>query len=640
MILLSADQLNKSYGTDVILDDVSFSVDEGDRIGVVGPNGHGKTTLLSMLAGDLAPTSGDYYVRNGVSIGYLKQRGNFISEGSVLEEAEKSLESFHKAELEIARYEELIKESDSPDFEKTLERYTSLLEHFKEIGGYTYRSELQAILNSMGFGEETYNRKVEQLSGGEQTRLALTCLLMKKPDVLMLDEPTNHLDLKMLAWLENYLKSYKGTIIAVSHDRYFLDKIVNKIFDVRDTELAVYRGNYSEYTVKKEARMEIALREYEKQQKEIARQEDMIRRFRQHNTEHLAKRAQSREKRLGHLEIKEKPVETNTKMKISFAPSYRSGNDVVKAEDLKKFFGSRLVFDRVSFDIKKGERICIIGDNGVGKTTLIRVITGLEQADSGYIKVGHNVNFGYYDQGQLLLDENETVLGEMKNAYRLIDDTEMRSILGRFLFRGDDVFKKISSLSGGEKAKLSLLKLMLSGSNTLILDEPTNHLDIESREAVERALSDFEGTIIMISHDRYLLDRFPDRILELTESGIIEYKGKFDYYLEKTAQRQDDIQASEHEQSLAEKRTGELSSEELRKRQKEREAEERRRERELAALEESITELEERIYSIETDLCSDENLGDMMLLRKLSDELEDTKSELEDTYKRWLSLQE
>ena len=333
----------------------------------------------------------------------------------------------------------------------------------------------------MGFKEEDKSKTISTLSGGERTRLALSCMLLRKPDILMLDEPTNHLDLHMLAWLESFLESYKGTIIVVSHDRYFLDRITNKIFDLSAGTLDAYKGNYSEFTVKREERLEVMRREYEKQQAEIARQEEMIRRFKQHGTEHLTKRAKSREKRLAMLEVVEKPKIKQDKMKISFEADYKSGSEVLEAEGLSKSFGDRQLFKNAGLLIRKGERVCIIGENGIGKTTLIRILIGLETADEGYLRTGYNVNFGYYDQGQLLLDENETVLGEMKNAYRLYTDTEMRSLLGRFLFKGDDVFKQVRDLSGGEKAKLSLLKLMLSGANTLVLDEPTNQPSSNSR---------------------------------------------------------------------------------------------------------------------------------------------------------------
>lgn len=620
----------------MILEDVSFSVNKGDRIGIVGPNGAGKTTLLSILSGEAGPTTGNFYVRNGYTVGYLKQRNHFFSEGTVLREAEKTFTRFHEMEKEIHRLEEAISDHEHPDFNRNLEQYTALLEKYKEQGGYTYKSELKSVLRNMGFGESEYDKKISMLSGGERTRLAMACMLLKQPDILMLDEPTNHLDLRMLEWLEQYLKAYKGTIIVVSHDRYFLDQLVNRIFEVSQCHLTDYRGNYSEYLIKHEERMEVALREYEKQQKEIEKQEEIIRRFKGHGTEKLVNRAKSREKRLAHMEVKDRPVLENNRMKLTFHSEYKSGNDVMLAEDLEKSFGERKLFDHVSFDIKKGERICIIGDNGVGKTTLLRILMGKEQADRGYLKIGHNVNFGYYDQGQLLLDENETVLGEMKNAYHLYTDTEMRSILGRFLFRGDDVFKQIRSLSGGEKAKLSLLKLMLSGANTLILDEPTNHLDIDAKEVVEDALLDFEGTLIIVSHDRYLLQKLPTRIFELTTDGIVEYKGRFDYYLQKKEELKVAESSGEESKSAP---TGELSAEEERKLRKEQEAEQRRQERRIKELEGIIEDLEAKIQETEEILCAPENMSNVELLQEKGELLEQYKADLEVQYEEWMELQ-
>ena len=620
----------------MILEDVSFSVNKGDRIGIVGPNGAGKTTLLSILSGEAGPTTGNFYVRNGYTVGYLKQRNHFFSEGTVLREAEKTFTRFHEMEKEIHRLEEAISDHEHPDFNRNLEQYTALMEKYKEQGGYTYKSELKSVLRNMGFGESEYDKKISMLSGGERTRLAMACMLLKQPDILMLDEPTNHLDLRMLEWLEQYLKAYKGTIIVVSHDRYFLDQLVNRIFEVSQCHLTDYRGNYSEYLIKHEERMEVALREYEKQQKEIEKHEEIIRRFKGHGTEKLGNRAKSREKRLAHMEVKDRPIPENNRMKLTFHSEYKSGNDVMLAEDLEKSFGERKLFDHVSFDIKKGERICIIGDNGVGKTTLLRILMGKEQADRGYLKIGHNVNFGYYDQGQLLLDENETVLGEMKNTYHLYTDTEMRSILGRFLFRGDDVFKQIRSLSGGEKAKLSLLKLMLSGANTLILDEPTNHLDIDAKEVVEDALLDFEGTLIIVSHDRYLLQKLPTRIFELTTDGIVEYKGRFDYYLQKKEERKAAESSGEESKSTSD---GELSAEEERRLRKEQEAEQRRQERRIKELEGIIEDLEAKIQETEELLCAPENMSNVELLQEKGELLEQYKAELEVQYEEWMELQ-
>ncbi|MBQ0005484.1 MAG: ABC-F family ATP-binding cassette domain-containing protein [Clostridiales bacterium] len=650
MLVMSASDISKSYGIDAVLEDVSFSVDKGDRVGIVGPNGSGKTTLLSIIAGENSPSSGSVYIRSEFSVGYLKQKNHFFSGGTVLEEAEKNFEHFFQMEKKIERLAEAISDHTSSTFDKDLERYSALMEEYEKAGGYTYKSELKAMLKHMGFDEEMQSKKIEKLSGGERTRLALCCMLLKKPDILMLDEPTNHLDLSMLDWLEQYLKGYGGTILVVSHDRFFLDRIVNRIFDMSDGTLVDYRGNYSDFLVKKAERLEVMRREYEKQQKEIARQEEIIRRFKQHNTEHLVKRAQSREKRLAHLELVEKPKLKQERFKLSFDTNYKSGNDVIIAEDLCKSFGPRQLFRNASMDIKKGERICIIGDNGIGKTTLLRILIGQEQADDGYLKIGYNVDFGYYDQGQMLLDNNETVLGEMKNAYHLYTDTEMRSLLGRFLFFGDDVFKQVGALSGGEKAKLSMLKLMLSGANTLVLDEPTNHLDIESKEVVEEAIEEFEGTVIIVSHDRYLLNKIPDRILELTPSGIVEYKGRFDYYLEKKAMMEAlDSEMAEAAKAVRQEAVDKaasagdfdfipLSAEEERQLRKKKEAEERRISRRKESLELSIAELELKIEELETEMCKPENATNSIYMREAAEKLEDYKAKLDDYYWEYMEI--
>lgn len=642
MIVISGKDISKAYGTDIITEDVCFGVNKGDRIGVVGANGCGKSTLLGIIAGDIEPTSGEVYIRRDMSLAYLKQKNIFMGSGSVLSEASKSFSHFDEMETRIADLEALISDHESADFDKNLAEYTELMEEYEKKGGYTYKSELASTLKAMGFSDEDLGKSTDKLSGGERTRLALSCILLKKPDILMLDEPTNHLDLAMLAWLESYLSNYKGTLIVVSHDRYFLDRIVKRIFDMNEGTLDSYEGNYSEYLVKKEERMEVLRREYANQQAEIARQEEMIRRFRQHGTEHLAKRARSREKRLAQMQLIDKPRIRQSKIKINFEADYKSGGEVFTAEGLSKSYGDRRLFRNVDMMIRKGERVCLIGANGIGKTTLLRIVLGLEKADEGYMKTGYNVDFGYYDQGQLLLDDNETVLGEMKNAYHLYTDTEMRSLLGRFLFLGDDVFKQVKDLSGGEKAKLSLLKLMLSGANTLVLDEPTNHLDIESREIVEEALLEFEGTLLIVSHDRYLLSKIPDRILELTPEGLTEYKGKFDYYLEKkqgftTADKAESqtAKASEEEVTLQLVR----KSEEDRREKKKREAEDRKKERQKAATEDRIHELEELLSALQDEI-SEQGGGEPEWLAEKAAEMAEYEKEINSLYDEWMKLQE
>lgn len=647
MIVLSGKDISKSYGTDIIIEDVSFGVEKGDRVGIVGPNGSGKTTLLSIISGELEPSSGNIYIRSDMTLGYLKQKNHFFADGTVIREAEKTFEHFFRMEKELEDLQNKISDHTRPDFDRCLAAYTSLIEEYEKQGGYTYKSELAAVLRAMGFSDEDKNKQINVLSGGERTRLALACMLLRKPDILILDEPTNHLDLRMLAWLENYLKGYQGTLLVVSHDRYFLDRIVGKIFDMSGGTLTAYTGNYSEFLVKREERMEALRREYEKQQAEIARQEEMIRRFKQHGTEHLAKRARSREKRLAQIELVDRPTEDRSRMKLGFESNYKSGGEVLVCEDLAKSYGERRLFKNVSLDVRKGEKVCIIGDNGIGKTTLLRILMGLEKSDTGYLKVGYNVDFGYYDQGQLLLDDNETVLGEMKNAYHLYTDTEMRSLLGRFLFRGDDVFKKVGDLSGGEKAKLSLLKLMLSGANTLILDEPTNHLDIDSKEVVEEALLEFGGTLIIVSHDRYLLTRIPDRILELTDSGIVEYKGNFEYYLEKNSPAQEGQGAETQGKGRAQapksetEKTLELvrSSEADRQAKKQKEAEERRKARRGDEIEEKIHELEGRIADIEEAMADPDTASDFEWMQEQSHIMAECEAEISELYDEWMELQ-
>lgn len=637
MIVLSANNLTKTYGTDVIIDKASFHLNAGDKVGIIGRNGAGKTTLLNMLTGELPCDEGEFFVSQNMRIGYLKQRDNFSSEGTVLEEIEGIFSGLRELENEIAELSDKV--AENPHDTGLINRLDELQHRFDREGGYTYKSEMIGILNSMAFDESFYNKKISSLSGGERTRLALAALLLEKPDILLLDEPTNHLDIGTLKWLEQYLEAYRGTIMIVSHDRYFLDRTVNRIFGVENHKVYSYQGKYSDYAAQKKLRRETELRAYNNQQREIARQEEMIRRMKQRGTEHLAKRAASREKRLDMLERIERPESEMGKMKINFKENFPSGGDVIMAENLEKSFGRgaehRELFHGVNLDIKRGERICILGPNGVGKTTLLRVLLGELTPDAGYLKIGHNVAFGYYDQGQLLLSDANTVLEELKESYRLYTDTEMRSILGRFLFRGEEVFLPVGSLSGGEKARLSLLKLMLSGANTLILDEPTNHLDIESKEVFEEALMEFPGTVIVVSHDRYFLQRIPTRILELTQDGVIEYLGRYDYYLEKKSQG---ISAKKYFSKVQEKPTGDAAQQ--RRLKKEREAEERRRARLSEKLETEISELEDKISELEHNLCKPENMSDYELLARLGAEREETEKRLAEAYDEWAKVQE
>ena len=647
MIIISARDLTKAYGTDVILDKVSFHINEGDRVGIIGINGAGKTTLLRMLTEDLDHEEGDVFISADRKIGYLQQDTGFESDNTVIEEVNRIFSHFPEMEKEMQK---LLQEAGSLDPEdpramELIHRHDAIRERFEYMGGYAYESEIRGVLTSMAFDESTYNKKISTLSGGEKTRLALAVLLLEKPDILMLDEPTNHLDIGTLKWLEQYLKGYRGTMIIVSHDRYFLDQTVTRIFEIENHKLTIYEGNYSFYARERKSRREAEMRKYEKQQKEIERQEEMIRRFKQRGTEKLAKRAASREKRLAAMEVMDRPEGGHGKLKLNFHQNFQSGGDVLFAEDLSKSFGygqnRRELFHGVDLDLKRGERICIVGANGIGKTTLIRILMGDLTSNTGYIKVGHNVQFGYYDQGQQRLNPNNTVIEELQDAYHLYTEGELRNILGRFLFRGESVFLEVGSLSGGERARLALLKLMMSGANTLILDEPTNHLDIESKEVFEEALMEFPGTCIIVSHDRYFLNRIPTRIMELTQDGLVNYLGKYDYYVEK---KQEMIQSGKKymaELKEMTEATGEepvLSSAEQRRLQKEKEAEERRLRRRKESLEEEIALLEEEIEALETELTKPAIMADYKKLAEINDNLTAKKQRLEECYEQWVAL--
>ena len=622
MSILQARNLNKTYGVETILEDVSFLINKGDRIGVVGINGAGKSTLIKILAGEIQADDGDFSVEQGLSIGYLKQRDHFPDGGTVLEEMQASASDAVK-------------------------------QAFEERKGYTYESGITGILRSLAFTDDYLDKPVATLSGGERTRLALAALLLQEPDLLLLDEPTNHLDIGTLKWLEGFLKNYSGSLVIISHDRYFLDVTVNRIFEIENRHLTAYKGNYTEYKEKKQIIYEEQLKHWEQEQAEIARQEEIIRRFKEHNTEHLVKRAQSREKRLAQIDRLEKPTYFKEKLNIRFTTQLNSGNDVLQAENLSMSFGSgdtkRQLFKGVNIDIKKGDRICIVGPNGIGKTTLLKILLGDLRPDSGWVRFGVNVQPGYYDQEQQNLNPENTVLNEIHSKFIKYDQVELRSLLGRLGFHGDDVFKQVKDLAGGEKAKLSLLKLMMSGANLLIMDEPTNHMDIKAKEVIEDALMDFPGTLILVSHDRYLLSRIPTAIYELGPDGILVFPGKYEYYQQKTASlgsgraylsQMGSSNASDKLKNEEAQRA--LSKEEriaARQKEKEEAAAKRKAEKALVNAEARIAELEARIGELEADLCKPEVFSVPSKAAEVSRELEECKQTLDECYNAWLEMQ-
>ena len=595
MITISATSLSKSYGATPIIENVSFHLNDGEKLGVVGINGAGKTTLLNILAGDINPDEGDVFISSDKKVGYLRQRNNFSS-------------GIYKD-----RHDNL-----------------TVYEAMKSVEGYDYESEVKGMLNTMSFGESYYDKPVALLSGGERSRLALGCILLSKPDILLLDEPTNHLDLDTINKLEKYVKNYKGAVILVSHDRYFLDVTTDKTLEISAGHARIYNGNYSFYAKERKAVRESELKAYHKQQREISKQEEMIRHFKERGTEKLARRAASREKRLAAMDRIERPEALADKMKLSFKEEFPSGNDVFIADDISVGYGKPLV-DNLSFLIRRGERVAFAGANGVGKTTLLKVLTSQMSILSGHLKLGHNVSFGYYDQGQLLLNEQNTVLEEVHQDFRLYTEGEIRNLLARFLFKGDDVFLKVSSLSGGEKARLSLLKLMMGGANVLVLDEPTNHLDIDSKEAFEDAILEYPGTVIVVSHDRYFLKKVPQRIINLDEYRPLTGSDTTKYINDASR----DSSARLLQQNSDDMTESALS----RARRKERQAEERRTRREKERLEELIKQHEAVIHENEKEMCKPENLSDFELLAELAAENEKLQKELDEAYESWLELE-
>lgn len=637
IMILSCQNISKAFNDIPILKDVSFHMEDHDRTAIVGINGAGKTTLLRIIVGEQTADTGIVALTKGKTLGYLAQNQAVNSENTIYDELLSVKADIIALERQIRDTELAMKTAAEQDLSVLMDTYARLTHAFELANGYAYKSELTGVLKGLGFGEDEFDKSIATLSGGQKTRVALGKLLLLNPDLIILDEPTNHLDLNAIAWLETYLTNYKGAVIIVSHDRYFLDKIATKVVEIDQTKATSFVGNYSDYAVKKEQLRMAALNAYLKQQQEIRHQEAVIEKLRSFNREKSIKRAESREKLLNKMDVLEKPTEAHTDIHMVLTPHITSGNDVLLIEELSKSFGTLLLFEHLAMDLKRGEHVAIIGDNGTGKTTLLKIINGLLDADMGSITLGTNVHIGYYDQEQQLLHPEKTLFEEISDDYPYLTNTEIRSTLAAFLFTGEDVFKKIGDLSGGERGRVSLAKLMLSESNFLILDEPTNHLDITSKEILEDALNAYEGTVLYVSHDRYFINRTASRILDLTEGRLVSYLGNYDYYLEKKEAASNASVVSQPETAI-EKVPSESKLDWRQK--KELQAKQRKKENDLKKCEEKIANLEQQLTQIDEEMSKPSVATDVARLQELSKEQEAINGQLSGLYELWETLAE
>lgn len=627
-----------------VLKNVSFHIEDHEKAAIVGINGAGKTTLLRIIVGEMTPDDGQVVLAKDKTLGYLAQNSTVDTSHTIYEELLSVKADLLRLEEKIRECENNMKHADGDALEDLMKQYTSLTHAFETGGGYLYRSELVGVLKGLGFTEDEFSKPVATLSGGQKTRVALGRLLLQNPDLIILDEPTNHLDMNSIAWLETYLLNYKGAVLIVSHDRYFLDRIAGKVIEIDQSKATTFMGNYSDYAVKKEQLRVAAWNAYMNQQRDIKHQEEVIEKLKSFNREKSIKRAESREKMLDKIEVIEKPSEVRTDMKLTLTPRILSGNDVLTVEHLSKSFDSHKLFTDVNFEIKRGEHVAIIGDNGSGKTTLLKILNGLVPADQGTFRLGSNVEIGYYDQEHHVLHSEKTLFEEISDDYPYLNNTQIRNVLAAFLFTGEDVFKHISDLSGGERGRVSLAKLVLSNANFLILDEPTNHLDIMSKEILEDALNGYEGTILYVSHDRYFINRTAHRILDLTEGQFVSYVGNYDYYLEKHDTVMAAIEASAPQNTDADNTAAAKAAEsEVKldwKAQKEEQARLRKKENDLKKCEEKIAELEARISEIDTEM-SDPTIGTQVAkLQELTKEQAACQEQLEKLYEQWEELAE
>lgn len=643
-MILSCQNISKAFVENQVLKNVSFHIEDHEKAAIVGINGAGKTTLLRIIVGEMTPDDGQVVLAKDKTLGYLAQNSTVDTSHTIYEELLSVKADLLRLEEKIRECENNMKHADGDALEDLMKQYTSLTHAFETGGGYLYRSELVGVLKGLGFTEDEFSKPVATLSGGQKTRVALGRLLLQNPDLIILDEPTNHLDMNSIAWLETYLLNYKGAVLIVSHDRYFLDRIAGKVIEIDQSKATTFMGNYSDYAVKKEQLRVAAWNAYMNQQREIKHQEEVIEKLKSFNREKSIKRAESREKMLDKIEVIEKPSEVRTDMKLTLTPRILSGNDVLTVEHLSKSFDSHKLFTDVNFEIKRGEHVAIIGDNGSGKTTLLKILNGLVPADQGTFRLGSNVEIGYYDQEHHVLHSEKTLFEEISDDYPYLNNTQIRNVLAAFLFTGENVFKRISDLSGGERGRVSLAKLVLSNANFLILDEPTNHLDIMSKEILEDALNGYEGTILYVSHDRYFINRTAHRILDLTEGQFVSYVGNYDYYLEKHDTVMAAIEANAPQNADADSAVAAKAAEsEVKldwKAQKEEQARLRKKENDLKKCEEKIAELEARISEIDTEM-SDPAIGTQVAkLQELSKEQTSCQKQLEKLYEQWEELAE
>lgn len=643
-MILSCQNISKAFVENQVLKNVSFHIEDHEKAAIVGINGAGKTTLLRIIVGEMTPDDGQVVLARDKTLGYLAQNSTVDTSHTIYEELLSVKADLLRLEEKIRECENNMKHAEGDALEDLMKQYTSLTHAFETGGGYLYRSELVGVLKGLGFTEDEFSKPVATLSGGQKTRVALGRLLLQNPDLIILDEPTNHLDMNSIAWLETYLLNYKGAVLIVSHDRYFLDRIAGKVIEIDQSKATTFMGNYSDYAVKKEQLRVAAWNAYMNQQREIKHQEEVIEKLKSFNREKSIKRAESREKMLDKIEVIEKPSEVRTDMKLTLTPRILSGNDVLTVEHLSKSFDSHKLFTDVNFEIKRGEHVAIIGDNGSGKTTLLKILNGLIPADQGTFRLGSNVEIGYYDQEHHVLHSEKTLFEEISDDYPYLNNTQIRNVLAAFLFTGEDVFKRISDLSGGERGRVSLAKLVLSNANFLILDEPTNHLDIMSKEILEDALNGYEGTILYVSHDRYFINRTAHRILDLTEGQFVNYVGNYDYYLEKhdtvmAATLTSAPQSADADNADAAK-TVESEVKLDWKAQKEEQARLRKKENDLKKCEEQIARLEARVSEIDTEM-SDPAIGTQVAkLQELSKEQAACQKQLEKLYEQWEELAE